>query len=215
MPNASFTVKHMKNEMLFSYVIPSKGMEERALETLKQILTARGHKSETFDPVGSPLDETKMYTFDSILIIFSTKSRVTEKELSNFTEYAKENTYTAGIIVVSPSRASETTMTSLRNYISNTDNQLLQFFEIRHLQFDISKHRKVPKHRILTEDEKVNVLKEYKLVKPTFLPKIDSQDAMARWIGARPGDVVEITGICETSGENKRYRYCVADVTNG
>ena len=48
-----------------------------------------------------------------------------------------------------------------------------------------------------------------------LLPKIDCQDPMAKWIGARPGDVVEITGLCEASCENKRYRYCVADVTNG
>lgn len=190
-------------------------MEERALATLKDILINRGLKAEKFDSVGSPLDETKMYSFDGVLVIFSTKSRVTEKELMNFIEFSKENNYNAGTIIVSPSRASDTTMNALRNHISDKANPLVQFFDIRHLQFDISKHRKVPKHRIINDDERATLMKDFKLLKPELLPKIDSQDAMARWIGARPGDVVEVTGICESSGENKRYRYCVADVTNG
>jgi DNA-directed RNA polymerase subunit H (RpoH/RPB5) len=45
--------------------------------------------------------------------------------------------------------------------------------------------------------------------------KIDSQDAMAKWVGARPGDLLEVTGMCETSIENKRYLFCMADVVNG
>jgi DNA-directed RNA polymerase subunit H (RpoH/RPB5) len=82
-----------------------------------------------------------------------------------------------------------------------------------HLNFDISQHRKVPKHRILSQDEVEKMMKEYNIVKLKTLPKIDSQDAMAKWIGARPGDVIEITGMCMASGENKRYRYCLANVT--
>jgi DNA-directed RNA polymerase subunit H (RpoH/RPB5) len=38
---------------------------------------------------------------------------------------------------------------------------------------------------------------------------------MAKYLGARPGDVVEVLGMCETSGENKRWRICVAETTNG
>jgi hypothetical protein len=38
---------------------------------------------------------------------------------------------------------------------------------------------------------------------------------MARWVGARPGDVLEVTGMCEVSVENKRYLFCIANVVNG
>lgn len=190
-------------------------MEERALETLKAILTARGLKAEKFDPIGNGLDETKMYSTDGMLIVFSTKSRVTERDIMSFLEYAKENSYSAGIIIVSLLKPSEATLTALRNYIRDRKNMLVQMFEIRHLQLDISKHRKVPHHRILNDDEKTKLLKQVNITKYKQLPKIDSQDAMARWIGARPGDVVEVTGMCEASGENKRYRYCLADVING
>jgi DNA-directed RNA polymerase subunit H (RpoH/RPB5) len=57
-------------------------------------------------------------------------------------------------------------------------------------------------------------MKEFNISDSSYLPKIDSQDPMAKWIGARPSDVIEVVGLCESSGLNRRYRLCVADVAN-
>jgi len=187
-------------------------MEDRQLQTLRAMLTARGINAESFENVGNPLDETRMYTFGGILIIFSEKTRVTEKELNNFFTFASENSYTAGTIIVSATKPSEKVLELLRQHISDRDNSLVQIFFISHLNFDISRHRKVPRHRIITDAEVETMMKEYNVKELSGLPKIDSQDAMAKWIGARPGDVVEVTGLCVTSAENKRYRYCVSNV---
>ena len=100
-------------------------------------------------------------------------------------------------------------------YINNKENPLIQFFEIRHLQLNISKHVKVPKHRIVDEKEIPDILIKTNVKDPYMFRKIDSQDPMARWVGARPGDVLEVTGMCEVSVENKRYLFCVANVVNG
>jgi DNA-directed RNA polymerase subunit H (RpoH/RPB5) len=190
-------------------------MEERALQTLKEMFNSRGVTAEKFEPVGSPLDDTKMYVYGGLLVIFSTKTRVTEKELNNCIDYAKENSYTQGTIIVSPARASDTVLNALRSYISVAENPLVQLFEIRHLQFNISKHVKVPKHRLLVSTEVPDILKNTNAASPAMFRKIDSQDPMARWVGARPGDLLEVTGMCESSIENKRYLFCMADVTNG
>lgn len=190
-------------------------MEERALSTLTEMLTARGFKADKFDPVGSSIDETKMYTFGGMLVIFSTKAHVSEKNLTGFIEFARENGYNSGIIIVSMSRPSDAVLAGLRNYISNSEAPLVQIFELRHLQFNISKHVKVPKHRLVSAQELPDILKANNVDKPNLFRKIDSQDAMAKWIGARPGDVIEVTGMCETSAENRRYLFCMADVTNG
>lgn len=190
-------------------------MEERALATLNEMLTARGFKAEKFDPVGSPIDETKMYTFGGMLIVFSTKSTVSEKNLLGFIEFARENGHNSGMIVVSMSRPSDAVLFALRNHISDAEVPLVQIFEIRHLQFNISKHVKVPKHRLVPAQEIPGILEKNNVNTPKLFRKIDSQDAMAKWIGARPGDLVEVTGMCETSAENKRYLFCMADVTNG
>jgi DNA-directed RNA polymerase subunit H (RpoH/RPB5) len=187
-------------------------MEERPLQTLKSMLKGRGITAEEFESVGNPLDETKMYTFGGVLIIFSEKTRITEKELNNFFTFASENNYTAGMIIISSTKPSEKVLEVLRTYITARENPLAQIFFISHLNFDISQHRKVPKHRIMTDDEVQKMMKQFNVKTLSSLPKIDCQDAMAKWIGARPGDVVEVSGICVASGENKRYRYCMSNV---
>jgi DNA-directed RNA polymerase subunit H (RpoH/RPB5) len=190
-------------------------MEERALSTLKVILTERGIRSETFETVGSTLDDAKLYTFGGLLIVFSTKARITEKDLNTFIDYAKENNYAAGMIIVGLSKPSETVLNALRNHVNQPDVPLVHVFEIRHLQIQYGKHMKVPKHRIVDQNELEGILKATNAKSPSVFRKIDSQDPMAKWVGARPGDVLEVTGLCESSIENKRYLFCMADVVNG
>ncbi len=189
-------------------------MEERSLQTLKAMLNARGIKAENFDPVGGAMDETRMFTFGGILIIFSDKTRVTASEFKNFITFASENNFVSGIIIVTPTKPSESILQLVRDYISDEKNPLLQIFYQSHLNFDISKHRKVPAHRIVMNEELPDILKTWNVPSPASFPKIDSQDAMAKWIGARPGNIIEIKGLCVTSAENTRYRYCVANVTD-
>jgi DNA-directed RNA polymerase subunit H (RpoH/RPB5) len=219
---------------MFSWLLSSKGMEELsiaalqelkktrplsaeeiALSTLQEMLTSRGLMAEKFELVPTNMDGTKMYSFAGILIIFSTKTRVSEKELNNFLSFAAENNFASGIIIVSPSRPSESVMKVLIGHNADRENVYVQIFDIRSLGFNISKHRKVPQHRICKENEKPEIIKNYNLKSLEQMPKILSQDAMAKFIGARPGDVVEVVGLCETSADNLRYRYCVAEGING
>ena len=190
-------------------------MEERALSTLKVILTERGLTGDNFDTVGSNLDDAKLYTFSGVLIVFSTKARISEKDLNTIIDYAKENNYSNGTIIVGLSRPSEAVLNSLRNYVNQRDVPMVHVFEIRHLQIQYGRHLKVPKHRIVDSNELPDILKRENAKTPSVFRKIDSQDAMAKWVGARPGDVLEVTGMCESSVENKRYLFCMADVTNG
>ncbi len=187
--------------------------ESRALNTLKIILKNRGVvDANGFQQVANPADDTHMFTYGGVLIVFSEKTRVSERELNNLLEFASENEYVSGMVIVTPTRSSDSVLTVLRRYVADTQRPLIQIFEMRHLQFDISAHRKVPKHRILTEAEIQDVMKEFHIADIKKIPKIDSQDPMAKWIGARPSDVLEITGMCLASGENRRYRYCLANV---
>lgn len=189
--------------------------EEIALSTIQEMLTSRGLVSDKFELVPSTMEGTKMYSFAGILLIFSTKTRVSEKELNNFLSFAGDNNFASGIIIVSPSRPSESVMKVLIGHNAVRDNVYVQIFDIRSLGFNISKHRKVPQHRIVRENEKPDIIKNYNLKSIEQIPKILSQDAMAKFIGARPGDVVEVLGLCETSADNLRYRYCIAEGING
>lgn len=73
---------------------------------------------------------------------------------------------------------------------------------------DILNHELVPKHEVLSPEEKRKVLRELG-VKPEMLPWIRSSDPIARIIGAKPGDVVKIIRRSTTAGEFVAYRFVV------
>jgi len=74
--------------------------------------------------------------------------------------------------------------------------------------FNIFDHEFVPKHEILTAEEKEKLLAEYR-VPPYRLPQINASDPAAKAIGARPGDIVRIIRKSPTAAKYVAYRYVV------
>ncbi len=74
--------------------------------------------------------------------------------------------------------------------------------------FDIFEHALVPRHEILTEKEKAELLSHYK-VKPYQMPQISSTDPAVKAIGAKPSDVLRVIRRSTTAGEHTAYRYVV------
>ncbi len=74
---------------------------------------------------------------------------------------------------------------------------------MKHL--DITKHEFVPKHIILSEKKKEEVLKEYK-IKLKQLPRISISDPVIKILNAKIGDVIKIIRKSETAGESEYYR---------
>ncbi|MDP1552397.1 MAG: DNA-directed RNA polymerase subunit H [Methanobacteriaceae archaeon] len=70
---------------------------------------------------------------------------------------------------------------------------------------DILKHELVPDHVILSESEVTKVLKKIE-AHAEQLPKINSDDPVAKSIGAKAGDVLEITRKSATAGKFITYR---------
>ena len=74
--------------------------------------------------------------------------------------------------------------------------------------FDLFEHKLVPKHEILTEEEKTELLTRYR-VQAYQLPQISSLDPTVKAIGAKPGDILRVTRKSPTAGEHIAYRYVV------
>jgi DNA-directed RNA polymerase subunit H len=74
--------------------------------------------------------------------------------------------------------------------------------------FDIFEHNLVPKHEILDEKEKSQVLAQYK-IQPYQMPQIKATDPAVKAIGARPGDILKVIRKSATAGEHIAYRYVV------
>ena len=74
--------------------------------------------------------------------------------------------------------------------------------------FEIFDHKLVPKHEILSEKEKSQILAQYK-IQPYKMPQVKSTDPAVKAIGARPGDILKIIRKSATAGEHIAYRYVV------
>lgn len=74
--------------------------------------------------------------------------------------------------------------------------------------FDIFDHILVPKHEILTPEERQEILVKFK-VEAYQLPQIRTSDPAVRAIGARPGDIVRVLRDSATAGLYVAYRYVV------
>jgi len=74
--------------------------------------------------------------------------------------------------------------------------------------FNIFDHEFVPKHEILTSEEREKLLAKYR-VKPYQLPRITASDPAAKAIGAKPGDMIRIIRESPTAGKYVAYRYVV------
>lgn len=111
------------------------------------------------------------------------------------------------LIIVIKQEINQTLMNIL-NEFWDKNKVFIIIFTMERLLFNILQHQYVPKHTILNEEEKNEVLKKYNIVDVKQLPDISRFDPVAQAIGMRPGDICCIERPSKTAIISKYYRYC-------
>ena len=130
--------------------------------------------------------------------------KISANDIGIFFFFFLEAKADSGIIIISGILTSQA-----KQKISDINFELqVECFNIAELMVNITEHTYVPKHFLLSDDEKSMLLKRYK-IKESQLPKILSTDPVARYLGLRKGNVVKIIRDSETAGKYVTYRVTI------
>ncbi|CAO3670216.1 unnamed protein product [Umbelopsis ramanniana] len=141
---------------------------------------------------------------DQLLVFFPKDKSVGVKPIRKYVERMLTQNIPKGIIIF------QQTMTSSANKVIQgmSAKYHLESFQEAELLVNITKHVLVPIHIVLSTEEKLTLLKRYRL-KETQLPRIQQTDPVARYYGLKRGQVVKIMRNSETSGRYVSYRLCL------
>ncbi|KAG9236789.1 RNA polymerase [Amylocarpus encephaloides] len=142
-------------------------------------------------------------TVGTIWVEFIEGDNVGIKQMRNFVQFLGGHNYGTGIMVTSVN----VTPSAMKIVHTQLDLKVEVFHE-QDLLVNITHHELVPKHVLLSQEEKAALLVRYRL-KDTQLPRIQTTDPVARYLGLRRGQVVKIIRKSETAGRYASYRFCV------
>jgi len=144
------------------------------------------------------LDSTGNCTV-SLAVHFTSEDKLSKKGLETLVnEYSSQNT--TCVILITFNKLNPACKALLKTVKLN-----FQHFMIEELQFNVTKHILVPKHRIMAEKDENELLSRLKCSKSN-LPTILTTDVVARFYGAEVGQVMEITRPSQTTGTALYYR---------
>ena len=156
-----------------------------------------------YTPLLRPGQDPKPAEIGTIHVEFFGATSVGIKDIKTFAQLLAEKNYYTGIFVTPTAPTS-----SALKIIPSLLPTVLEIFREEDLLVNISQHELVPKHILLSPEEKKSLLERYRL-KETQLPRIRVDDPMARYLGLRRGQVVKIIRKSETAGRYASYRWAI------
>jgi DNA-directed RNA polymerases I, II, and III subunit RPABC1 len=177
------------------------GVPQRA----KMAFTARPTPDmlKKYTPLPRPGHPDPVADIGLIHVEFNNEPNVGIKQLKTFAQLLSEKNYRTGIFVT----AAKPTASAMKIVPSILPIHM-EVFQEEDLLVNISRHELVPKHTLLSPEDKKRLLERYRL-KETQLPRIRVDDPMARYLGLRRGQVVKIIRKSETAGRYASYRWVI------
>jgi len=200
---------------------------DNIIQNIKDMLTDRGDNIDEFDEHEAEIDREEFYNDVNILefhtdnttIIFAlTKNlRVNiieqlKKSKSNIDTFVNSYNGKYNIILIFNNDILTTptiTQLNLIDKILQKKKGMLQFFQINELLFNPTKHQLVPPHRKLKPEEAIEIMTKYLIKSKLQMPLILKTDVIAKWLGLKQGEIVEIIRYNENSGKSYYYRCCI------
>ena len=112
------------------------------------------------------------------------------------------------LVIICSNEIPETFNNTINSSYEDNDKKFIVAFTLGTLQYNILNHELVPKHTILSSNEKEEVMRKFNITDISQFPTISRFDAVAKAIGMRPGEVCRIERSSNTSINAEYYRLC-------
>ncbi len=186
-------------------------MIDKAMVTLAEMMDDRKNpdlalfvRSYTPDKIKAIASFNQVFTLDmdqQLRIIFHIAYRF---KIADIRKYFDNPIFDSYIVIVREK------ITTVNIKTINEINKDIQIFEMKELQFNITKHVMVPKHELINNESDIaDIVTRFNIKSKSQLPFILKTDPVARYMNAKPGNVVKIIRFSPTSGEYILYRCCV------
>lgn len=156
-----------------------------------------------YTPLPKPGQADPEPQIGTVHVEFASEPSIGIRHLKQFAQLLGEKNYYTGIFVTQTAPTS-----SALKIIPSLLPTVMEIFREEDLLVNISQHDLVPKHTLLSSEDKKRLLERYRL-KETQLPRIRVDDPMARYLGLRRGQVVKIIRKSETAGRYASYRWAI------
>jgi DNA-directed RNA polymerase I, II, and III subunit RPABC1 len=138
-----------------------------------------------------------------ILVHFFVDPSISVKHIEKIQEKLLSGKITHCILVYPKAITSQT-----KKYIESTRSRFsIELFSEEDLLVNVTRHKMMPEHTLMTSEEKSKFLKASCLVIEQ-LPRILVSDPVCRYYGAKRGDIMRIIRKSETAGKYAMFRLC-------
>lgn len=112
------------------------------------------------------------------------------------------------LIIINKDEPNDTLQTTIKNIWLN-DGLYIAIINIARLQFNILNHTLVPKHTVLSEEERNVFLEKYNITNKKMIPTISYFSPVSIVLGIRPDDICKIERFSKTAINSDFYRICI------
>eukprot|EP00866_Antonospora_locustae_P000589 jgi/Antlo1/589/2334 len=150
-----------------------------------------------------PLEQLFAKKDSTLLLHFAEEPKLSVKNVKPILETARNLSVANLLLVIQESMSSQ-----VGEDLRGAKEFEVEVFKEADLMFNVTKHELVPRHRIMSTDEKLRFLSERKL-REHDLPQIFQDDPVMRYFRGKKGDLVEIERRSETAAVSYYYRIVV------
>tara|TARA_Y100000389_G_C17445026_1_gene511034 strand:+ start:675 stop:1289 length:615 start_codon:yes stop_codon:yes gene_type:complete len=198
------------------------------IKNLKDMLIERGDNIDEFEEHETEIERDEFYNDGKILEFQTSNTTIifamTKKSRKNILDelkiepddikkfLLKYNNKTNVILIFNNDIISAPILQQINKYdkLFQKNNGILQYFYAKQLLFNPTKHVYVPKHiKIKTQEEVKKILDNNLVSSKLKLPYILHTDIIAKWLGLKQGDIVQIDRYNKNSGIYYYYRCCI------